>query len=206
MLNEQIWQLPRPLNPLTTPTQVLFKFSFVQSLRRDFFLVIQGYGCLTRGIFEPLSRTRDFQTHTSSYLHANSCCPNYESFSSISSIYVSKSWRFSIWQHLFAGFMAHEMARESNLLFEVFHFHDTTFAFVFMGVLDVAHLLGRPIALWDWEEEDVTNGTSVFKCGGLNWEWEDEGCHHDSGTSFLCNLRNLTALLSRFSQDRFGYY
>lgn len=56
------------------------------------------------------------------------------------------------------------------LLFEVFNFHDTTFAFVFMGVLGVAHFLEHPIALWDRGEEDVANGTSVFKCGGLNWE------------------------------------
>lgn len=99
MLNEQIWQFPRPWNSLTTPTQVLFKFSFVQSsffFSQDFSDWLRVMGALQGGYLSHLGG-QEISRHTSSYLHANNCCPNYESFSSI---HVSKSWKLSFcWIH-----------------------------------------------------------------------------------------------------------
>lgn len=102
--------------------------------------------------------------HTSSYLHANSCCPDYESFPPT---HENKSRGFSIWQHPFAGFMAHEMARESDLLFGVFNCHNPAFAFHFIGHPGLGAFVRAPIAVWAGGEEEVVNGTSVLSELGM---------------------------------------
>lgn len=137
---------PQTLESTDCPNSSLIQVLFCTVLEERFFSVIQGYRCLTGECLNHLGG-QGISRHTSSYLYANSCCPNYESFSSI---HVSKSWRFSIWQHLFARFMAHKMARATDLLFEVFNFHDTTFAFGFIGCVGLGTFVRAPYCIVGW--------------------------------------------------------
>lgn len=46
--------------------------------------------------------------------------------------------------------MAHEVARVSDLLFEVFNFHDATFAFHFTGHPGLGAFVRAPDAIEGW--------------------------------------------------------
>lgn len=54
------------------------------------------------------------------------------------------------------------MARVSDLLSEVFHFYNATFAFHFIGHPGLGAFVRVPIAMWAGGEEQVVNGTSVL--------------------------------------------